>query len=56
MTDVLFNSTELPEWEEMVGVLKQFSEIEQQRIFGYIQGAQAAQTAQTAQTVDEQDK
>lgn len=44
MTDVLFNSSELPEWEEMVEVLKQFSEIEQQRIFGYIQGAQAAQT------------
>ncbi|CEA05711.1 hypothetical protein BN1050_02612 [Metalysinibacillus saudimassiliensis] len=41
MTDVLFDFDEMPEWEEMVQVLRQFPENEQQRIFGYIQGAKS---------------
>lgn len=40
MADILYDVSEKPDWSQMVGVLQQFDEQEQQRIYGMIQGAQ----------------
>lgn len=40
MQDILFDTTEKPDWDRMVTVLEAFSEQEQQSIYNMIRGAQ----------------